>query len=406
MITFTDRGAEKVKEFLASQGADIATSGLRVGVRGGGCSGFQYALAFDTRARRRRDLRGSRPPPARRRPEPARTSGARSSTTSRASRAPASRSRTRTSSPPAAAAPPSASRRRKRSPRSRRRAVGRAGRPRLAGSGSTSLAAALIAGRTGRRRDACAPALDARVSRRLDFFALGVAEHAAGAPSVRRPRSESARGVATWRVRPACLPARRDWSRTRVRRPGVDPAGRWPGACASALAVAIFAASARRRLRWPQSSGARDWARSAAGGRSCPGRPSGAATSPAVRARALRRVARRASPAGPRERSAERSAHRSPEAVARRTGRRAAAWTGSRRLAPPRTGRTSRRDYLGRADRARAGRRGGRRSPSSVSTSLGRRSGGSRASPASEPQRRLEQENVMVDADLSQRAPV
>jgi len=48
VITFTDKGAEKVKEFLASQGADIGTSGLRVGVRGGGCSGFQYALAFDT----------------------------------------------------------------------------------------------------------------------------------------------------------------------------------------------------------------------------------------------------------------------------------------------------------------------------------------------------------------------
>ena len=47
MITFTDRGAEKVKEFLASQGADVSTSGLRVGVRGGGCSGFQYQLAFD-----------------------------------------------------------------------------------------------------------------------------------------------------------------------------------------------------------------------------------------------------------------------------------------------------------------------------------------------------------------------
>jgi iron-sulfur cluster assembly protein len=48
MITFTDTGAEKVKEFLASQNADVSTSGLRVGVRGGGCSGFQYALAFDT----------------------------------------------------------------------------------------------------------------------------------------------------------------------------------------------------------------------------------------------------------------------------------------------------------------------------------------------------------------------
>jgi iron-sulfur cluster assembly protein len=47
MITLTDKGAEKVQEFLASQGDQVATAGLRVGVRGGGCSGFQYALAFD-----------------------------------------------------------------------------------------------------------------------------------------------------------------------------------------------------------------------------------------------------------------------------------------------------------------------------------------------------------------------
>ncbi len=47
MITITDKGAEKVHEFLASQGADPSSAGLRVGVRGGGCSGFQYNLAFD-----------------------------------------------------------------------------------------------------------------------------------------------------------------------------------------------------------------------------------------------------------------------------------------------------------------------------------------------------------------------
>ena len=47
MITFTDKGAEKVQEFLATQGGALETSGLRVGVRGGGCSGFQYQLAFD-----------------------------------------------------------------------------------------------------------------------------------------------------------------------------------------------------------------------------------------------------------------------------------------------------------------------------------------------------------------------
>jgi iron-sulfur cluster assembly protein len=47
MIEITDKGAEKVHEFLASQQADTGVAGLRVGVRGGGCSGFQYQLAFD-----------------------------------------------------------------------------------------------------------------------------------------------------------------------------------------------------------------------------------------------------------------------------------------------------------------------------------------------------------------------
>jgi iron-sulfur cluster assembly protein len=47
MIEITDKGAEKVHEFLDSQQADVSVAGLRVGVRGGGCSGFQYQLAFD-----------------------------------------------------------------------------------------------------------------------------------------------------------------------------------------------------------------------------------------------------------------------------------------------------------------------------------------------------------------------
>src|SRR3954468_12071332 len=46
-ISFTDKGAEKVQEFLAGQGDAAVEAGLRVGVRGGGCSGFQYQLAFD-----------------------------------------------------------------------------------------------------------------------------------------------------------------------------------------------------------------------------------------------------------------------------------------------------------------------------------------------------------------------
>ncbi len=47
MITLTDRGAQKVREFMAQQGQVTDMAGLRVGVRGGGCSGFQYQLAFD-----------------------------------------------------------------------------------------------------------------------------------------------------------------------------------------------------------------------------------------------------------------------------------------------------------------------------------------------------------------------
>ena len=47
MIAISDKGAEKVHEFLASVEDDVAMAGLRVGVRGGGCSGFQYQLAFD-----------------------------------------------------------------------------------------------------------------------------------------------------------------------------------------------------------------------------------------------------------------------------------------------------------------------------------------------------------------------
>jgi iron-sulfur cluster assembly protein len=46
MVTLTDIAADKVSEFMNGQTAQ-GEVGLRVGVRGGGCSGFQYALALD-----------------------------------------------------------------------------------------------------------------------------------------------------------------------------------------------------------------------------------------------------------------------------------------------------------------------------------------------------------------------
>ena len=45
-IALTDKAAAKIGELLAGQD-DAAEQALRVAVRGGGCSGFQYALAFD-----------------------------------------------------------------------------------------------------------------------------------------------------------------------------------------------------------------------------------------------------------------------------------------------------------------------------------------------------------------------
>jgi iron-sulfur cluster assembly protein len=45
-ITLSDKAADKVKELLGAQ-ENGDEQALRVAVRGGGCSGFQYALAFD-----------------------------------------------------------------------------------------------------------------------------------------------------------------------------------------------------------------------------------------------------------------------------------------------------------------------------------------------------------------------
>ena len=45
MVALTDIAAEKVRAFM--EGQEAPAVGLRIGVRGGGCYGFQYALALD-----------------------------------------------------------------------------------------------------------------------------------------------------------------------------------------------------------------------------------------------------------------------------------------------------------------------------------------------------------------------
>ncbi len=46
MLTVTERAAAKLKDLMARE--RIEGQGLRVRVMGGGCSGYQYEMAFDT----------------------------------------------------------------------------------------------------------------------------------------------------------------------------------------------------------------------------------------------------------------------------------------------------------------------------------------------------------------------
>jgi iron-sulfur cluster assembly accessory protein len=47
-IVLTPQAVAKVREIMATQ--DPLPAGLRVGVVGGGCSGFQYSMAFENQA--------------------------------------------------------------------------------------------------------------------------------------------------------------------------------------------------------------------------------------------------------------------------------------------------------------------------------------------------------------------
>ena len=47
LVSLTESAAAKIKDLMAEEPEGEATV-LRIAVQGGGCSGFQYALGFDT----------------------------------------------------------------------------------------------------------------------------------------------------------------------------------------------------------------------------------------------------------------------------------------------------------------------------------------------------------------------
>lgn len=53
-VTLSERAAAEVKKIMTDQNMPRDTC-LRVGVKGGGCSGFSYSLDFDNNANEQRD---------------------------------------------------------------------------------------------------------------------------------------------------------------------------------------------------------------------------------------------------------------------------------------------------------------------------------------------------------------
>ena len=50
-LEVTPSAVRRIRVILAKEGISTETGGLRLGVKGGGCSGMSYAIAFDTQPR-------------------------------------------------------------------------------------------------------------------------------------------------------------------------------------------------------------------------------------------------------------------------------------------------------------------------------------------------------------------
>jgi iron-sulfur cluster assembly protein len=52
-LQVTDRAVARIKSAMVKEGISAEEGGLRLGVKGGGCSGLSYSITFDTHPRER-----------------------------------------------------------------------------------------------------------------------------------------------------------------------------------------------------------------------------------------------------------------------------------------------------------------------------------------------------------------
>jgi len=55
-IHVTEKAATKIRELLVKEGVPADSGGLRIGVRGGGCSGLTYAMRLENAPRTRDNI--------------------------------------------------------------------------------------------------------------------------------------------------------------------------------------------------------------------------------------------------------------------------------------------------------------------------------------------------------------
>lgn len=55
-LLVTPKAVDRIRAILAKEGISAEEGGMRLGVKGGGCSGLSYAIAFDAHSRERDNI--------------------------------------------------------------------------------------------------------------------------------------------------------------------------------------------------------------------------------------------------------------------------------------------------------------------------------------------------------------